>query len=170
MLRLFVTTLLFCLVTPLAAANIETGDPALDAAFVQIQDRDFTVKVQGVNALAASGHAKSGALLRGLLEGELRYVKKLKRLVWMQKEDGKYSAVDVFSDEKLGNFSKRKFKKLAINNAMRGQIRGLLAELELSDPDPAVRRTAVAEMIGNIDADSAARLGILRRRATHGRT
>ena len=33
---------------PLAAANIETGDPALDAAFAQLLDRDFDTKAEGV--------------------------------------------------------------------------------------------------------------------------
>ena len=69
MLRLFVTTLLFCLVTPLAAANIETGDPALDAAFVQILDRDFDVKVQGVAALAATGQPEKHEPFQPLPEG-----------------------------------------------------------------------------------------------------
>ena len=156
MLRLFVTTLLLCLVTPLAAAEIDTGDPALDAAFAQIQDRDFAVKAQGVTALATSGHAKSGVLLRGLLEGELRYLKEPKRLVWMQKEDGKYSAVDVLSGDSLGTFSTRKFKKFVINNAMRGQIRALLAELELTSPDAAVRLAAANELLENPEPEHAA--------------
>lgn len=50
MLRLLVATLLLCLVSPVMAAAIETGDPVLDAAFVQILDRDFATKAQGVAA------------------------------------------------------------------------------------------------------------------------
>ena len=46
-----------------------------------------------------------------------------------------------------GKQSKRKFKKLPLNNAMRSQLRGLLAELALSDPDPALRLAAVNSML-----------------------
>ena len=101
MLRILVTSLLLCLVSPLMAAGIETGDPVLDAAFEQIQDRDFATKAEGVNTLAASGHPKAIELLRGLLEGRLRYLKKNKRLVWMDKQDGKYVAVDALNARKL---------------------------------------------------------------------
>jgi urea transport system permease protein len=156
MLRLFVTTLLLCLMFPIMAADIETGDPTLDAAFVQIRDRDFSTKAQGVASLAKSDNPKAIELLRGLLEGKLRYLKKNKRLVWMQEKDGKQVAIDALTAENYGTFSKRKFKKLAINNKMRGQIGSLLAELELSDPDPAVRLASVTAMLEHTDPSQAA--------------
>ena len=147
MLRALVTILLLCLSTSLWAAGIETGDPALDAAFEKMLNRDFAIKAQGVDALAESGNPKAIELLRGVLEGRLRYLKKNKRLVWMEKKDGKYVAVDALNGESYGKTSKRKFKKLAINNKMRGQINGLLAGLELSDPDPEVRLASVNAML-----------------------
>ena len=156
MLRLIVTTLLLCLVSPLLAAAIETGDPALDAAFSQILDRNFDTKALGVTALAETGHPKATELLRGLLDGELRYLKKPNRLVWMREEGGDRVAIDALTGDNLGKQSKRKFKKLAINNAMRGQIRGRLAQLELSDPDPTVRLVAVKNMLDNSEPGHAA--------------
>ncbi len=53
--------------------------------------------------------------------------------------------------EDYGKFSKRKFKKLPINNKMRGQIGGLLAQMELADPDPAVRLASVNAMLEHTD-------------------
>ena len=155
MLRVFVTTLLLCLSTTALAAKIETGDPTLDAAFEQLLNRDFAIKAEGVNALAESGNPKAVELLRGVLEGRLRYLKKNKRLVWMEKQDGKYVAIDALNAEEYGKASKRKFKKLAINNKMRGQIKGLLAALELSDPDPAVRLASVNTMLQDSDPSQA---------------
>ncbi len=149
MLRILVTTLLLCLVSPSFAANIETGDATLDAAFAQLLERDFAIKAQGVDALARSGHPQTAELLSGLLEGRLRYLKKQKRLVWMeQRDDGRF-AIDVFSEQDYGKFSSRKFRKLAINNAMRGQIRAHLAELELASPDADVRLAAVNQLLDN---------------------
>jgi len=156
MLRTLVTTLLLCLSLPLLAAEIETGDAALDAAFAQILDRDFEVKGQGVAALAASGHPKAVELLRGLGEGELRYLKENSRLVWMREQAGETVAIDVLTGEDHGSYNKRKFKKLAINNAMRNQIDALLAGLELGSADPAVRLAAVNAMLENTDPGHAA--------------
>ena len=78
MLRFFVTTLLLCLASGPWAAGIETGDPTMDAAFAKMLDRDFAVKGQGATALAQSGHPQATELLRGVLEGRLRYLKKNK--------------------------------------------------------------------------------------------
>ena len=149
MLRIIAALLLLCLSSSAMTAEIETGDAGLDAAFVQLLDRDFEVKAQGVESLAASGHPLTTELLRGILEGELRYLAKPERLVWMRDIDGETVAIDVLNNENYGKTSKRKFKKLPINNAMRGQIRGLLAERELKDPDPEVRLVAVNQMLDN---------------------
>ncbi|MCP5416361.1 MAG: urea ABC transporter permease subunit UrtB [Chromatiaceae bacterium] len=156
MLRIIVTTLLLCLSTPLTAAEIETGDKMLDTAFAQLLDRDFDVKAAGVEMLAGSGHPQAGELLRGLLEGELRYLNQPARLVWMRERSGGKFAVDVLDGTDHGEFSARKFKKLPINNAMRAQIRSLLAQLELSDPNPAVRLKSVNAMLENPEPEHAA--------------
>ncbi|MCB1759661.1 MAG: urea ABC transporter permease subunit UrtB [Gammaproteobacteria bacterium] len=149
MLRFIVTLLLLCLGATLPAAEVETGDARLDAAFEQLLDRNFDVKALGVAALAESDHPKRAELLRGVLEGELRYLNKPPRLVWMREKDGDRHAIDALDGGDHGKFSSRKFKKLPINNAMRGQIRGLLAQLQLSDPDPEVRLKSVNEMLDN---------------------
>jgi urea transport system permease protein len=154
MLRIL-AALMFVLSATTFAADLETGDPALDAAFVQILDRDFDVKALGVKALAESGHPATIELMRGMLEGELRYLKQQKRLVWMQERDGERIAVDVLTGEDFGKTSKRKFKKLPMNNAMRGQLRGLLAERQLQVDDPAVRLEAVRELLGNTTPEHA---------------
>ncbi|MCB1803212.1 MAG: urea ABC transporter permease subunit UrtB [Gammaproteobacteria bacterium] len=166
MVRLFVTLLLVCLASATVAAEIETGDVTLDAAFEQLLDRNFDTKAQGVATLAGGSHPKTGELLRGILEGELRYLKENKRLVWMESRDDGTHAIDALNGTDYGTFSSRKFKKLAINNAMRGQIRALLAERELSDDDPAVRLNAVNAMLENVEPSFAQSFTALREKET----
>jgi urea transport system permease protein len=132
-------------------AEVDTGDPDLDAAFGQILDRDFAVKEQGVEALARSRHPKAGELLRGILDGELRFHKKTKRLVWATEKGGHFAITDALSGEGLGTEKKRMVKKIPINNQMRGRIEGLLAALNLGSPDPAVRLSAVQAMLARPD-------------------
>lgn len=156
MLRSVLAALLLCLLSPAFAAEIQTGNEALDGAFEQILNRDFSVKEGGVAALGKSGHEKVPDLLRGLLNGDLRYLNSNNRLVWMKSAGGETVAVDALSDEDYGKTSKRKFKRFVINNAMRGQIRSVLAELGLSNPDPAMRLRAVKEMLSNSEPEQAA--------------
>ncbi len=156
MLRFALAALLLCLLSPSHAAEIQTGDATLDAAFEQILDRNFGVKDEGVVAIAQSGHEKATELLRGLLDGELRYLKQNNRLVVMGREGGETVAIDALTGESYGKTSKRKFKRFTINNAMRGHIRSLLAEIGLSNPDPEMRLRAVKEMLSNSEPEHAA--------------
>ena len=148
-------TLILLLVSlPVLAVDITTDDPDLDAAFELLQERDFSRKAEGVELLGRSSHELTTILLRGLLEGDLRYLKSNGRLVWSKQEGGKRIAVDVLTGESLGPTSKRKFRKFGINNAMRGRVRVLLAELELNNPNPALRLAAVKSMIGKTGPES----------------
>jgi urea transport system permease protein len=96
-------------------AEVDTGDPELDAAFDQILSRDFGVKEQGIEALSRSRHPKAGELLRGILDGTLRFHKKTKRLVWATEQGGDFLITDALSGEHLGTEKKRKVKKIPIN-------------------------------------------------------
>ena len=132
-----------------SAANITTGDPDLDSAFAAILDRNFDTKASGIEALAASGHPQSTRLLRGILEGNLRVFKKEKRLVWFKAQGSKYALTDALNGNDLGVVSKRKAKKIAINNQLRSKIRTMLAALELGHADPEVRLAAAREMLAD---------------------
>jgi urea transport system permease protein len=149
MFRLLAGVLLLCLASATQAAEIETGDEQLDAAFALLLERDFAVKQQGVAALAASDHPQKTELLGGLLSGDLRYLRENSRLVWMRNQSDGRHAIDALTGEDYGKQGSRSFKRLPINNAMRGKIGALLAELRLRDADPGVRLTAVDEMLDN---------------------
>ncbi|MCP5137400.1 MAG: urea ABC transporter permease subunit UrtB [Gammaproteobacteria bacterium] len=135
----------------LCAAEVETGDAGLDAAFAQIMDSDFELKAQGIDALAATGHPKAEALLNGLFDGNLRLHRKTDRLVWAVDADGGYAITDVFSGEDLGIESSRKVRKLPINNEVRVRIQAALAALDLNSPEATRRLAAVESMLTRPD-------------------
>jgi urea transport system permease protein len=135
--------------TQASAAQIETDDPKLDAAFALILDRDFTVKAKGIEAIADSGHPQAAALLRGLLEGHLRRHQSSNRLVFVREQGSRFALTDAVTGEDLGLETKRKAKRLPINNLMRARIEAQLARLELTDPDPGVRLRAAEAMLEN---------------------
>src|SRR3569832_858137 len=57
--------------------------------------------------------------------------------------------------ESLGVTGRRDVKKIAINNALRGQLRGVIVCFSLSHKNPAVRLKAVQEIVKDMDAETA---------------
>ena len=147
MTRTLLFLLLCLLMLPAQAAKVETGDAQLDSAFSDLLGSDFERKQAAVQSIASSGHPKAFALIEGILNSDLFLLKSDKRLVFTKKNGRKYQATDAFSDEVLGEFSKRKLKKISINNAMRRDIRSLLATRDLDSPDAQARLAAVNSML-----------------------
>ena len=142
----------------ITTAQITTGDDELDAAFALLVDSDFELKTQGIELLANSTHEKANELLRAVLDGSLRQIKSERKLVYMTDKDEAYIAVDAISGETIGEFSKRKFKKLSINNALRTKIKAHLSTLELDSTDPTVRLRAVTALTERADATAILKL------------
>ena len=156
MARLILTLLTLCLLAPVQAADVDTGDPDLDAAFTLLLDRDFDRKAEGITRLAHASNPATPDLLKGLMDGNLRYLKSPFRVVWAVEKGGTTTAVDAITGESLGETSKHKFKRFVVNNALRGQIRGLLAERNLDSPDPDVRVAAVRLLLDDVDPQQTA--------------
>lgn len=149
------TAILFCLsllsfyTSSVYAGKVETGNDKLNEAFNILLGRDFNSKYKAIEQISDSGYSKSTELLKGILEGNLRLHKSTKRLVWIEKKGSKYQATDVFTNEVLGEFKKRKLKKFAINNQMRRQVKNLLAIQNLTSTDTEKRILAVQSMLSN---------------------
>ncbi len=83
-----------------------------------------------------------------ILKGELFYIKKTDQLVYRQRlENKKYLATAIFDNRELGEFKKRKLKKVGINNKLRGEIKSIIATLQISSTDPDVRKNAALEIL-----------------------
>ena len=93
-------------------------------------------------------------LLQAMLKGKLYYKKSDKQVVYTNKTDNKYFIADVVSNEKLGQISKRKLKKITVNNKLRRQLRAFIAQLSLENKNPKVRLAAIQEMMGVASNDA----------------
>ncbi len=133
------------------AISVETGDDVLDKAFTTLTGKNFSAKAEALQQIIASGHPQANALVEGVLDGTLRVHKKSARLVWVEAQDKKYQATDVFTGKELGLFKSRKLKKITINNALRKQIRAALALRDLTSPGAALRLKAVEVMLNTPD-------------------
>jgi len=140
----------------LFASAVKASEPGtLESALPLLTERAFAKKAEAIDRIAESGDPRASKILNAVLEGQVYYRKADKRLTYAEKDGRKYKLTDVLTDESLGTVSRRTAKKVSINNTLRGQLRGAIAKLELSDPDPAVRLAAVNAMLDKLDEDRA---------------
>jgi len=113
--------------------------------------KNLNDKAQAVSLLATNNHPRTTEVLEALLEGELFYRKSDKLLLIALKQDRQYAIADALTGEDLGVVKKREIKKVRSNNAVRKQIRAILALKELNHPDADIRYQAVNTMLSNPD-------------------
>ena len=127
-------------------------DPNYQASFEQLVcrlvDADYDEKAVIIESIANSGHEKSLFVIKSLLNADLFYSKKTKDVVTREKlENKKYLGTSVLSDKAIGEFKKRKLKKIGINNSLRRTINGVVAELQISSSDIKQREAAALELL-----------------------
>ncbi|MES9970223.1 MAG: urea ABC transporter permease subunit UrtB [Candidatus Thiodiazotropha sp.] len=142
---------------PLAVSLAEDEIGALERAGELLKSRKFSDKSQAVELLTRDAGEPAVALLKALLNSRLYYIKKDKQLVIIgEKSKEGYQVSDALNHQSLGTLSKRKIKKISLNNRLRSQIRSALAVAELRSPDGEKRLAAVNQMLDRPKAEYAA--------------
>ena len=157
----WLSSLVLVIATLAAFVVHASSDDGFAQAVGMLATTNFKVKGQAVDEIAALRHPNTRAVLGALLDGSLHFRKEDKRVFVLEEAGGGVALTDAATMEAAGSGSARDFTKITTNNQLRKQLKGVLASFALTDPDPDVRRAAVAEMMRSLDADSAA---ILRNR------
>lgn len=126
--------------------------------------KDFQSKGRAIDLLAESNDPRARPILTALLAGRLFHVRKTGALVLAEKEGRTYRISDALSGAVAGTVKKRALRKVTINNRLRSRLKGVLARMDLSDPDASVRLAAVNAMLATLDPGSIDLLEQLRAR------
>ncbi|GGO82086.1 branched-chain amino acid ABC transporter permease [Marinobacterium nitratireducens] len=116
----------------------------------------FDQRARGVALLVEQEHPRTEEILHLLKDGELYYRKDDDRLFIVRSADTGAEALDLLDGSAVIIEKKRDFRKVTLNNLMRGQISQALAELGLKAEDPERRAAAVRELLGALDPDTVA--------------
>lgn len=129
------------------------SDTFFDQSMDKLLGKNFKSVTQGIELLAQSNDERAEQVLQTLLAGDLYRLKKEKRLVTIQEEQGKgYLVVDILvADKTYEVSSKRKIKRVAINNTLRTKIKAAIAQIQLTDTNPAKRSAAVISLFDVVD-------------------
>ena len=150
MLRLFPLLLFFVMSFNASAAVSETQQSALPALVEQLPNTKLNKMAPLIEQIAATSTPQVSDILQPLMDGDLYYLKADKRVVSVFKNQQKqYELTDVLTAEVLPAVSKSAIKKVRTNNRLRGQIRDLLANLDLTSTDADIRITALKQLLDN---------------------
>ena len=142
--------------TPL---DFATAVQALNAA-------SFQDKQQAIAALVSLGDERTRTVLRAMQNGNLHYRKSDDKVVIVAETETGFALTDPLSGAALGEVGKRDTKKISINNTLRNVLREAGARLSLGSKQAEVRRAAVDELTGNLDAPGIALLEAARAQET----
>ena len=149
MLRLF-SVLLFCLLSWNASAtdNALPSEAMLPSLIKQLPISKLKQMAPLIDQIAATSAPQVRNTLQSLLAGELYYLKANKQVVHAQKNaQKKYQLTDILSGNALPAVKKSALKKIKTNNRLRGQIRNILANLDLNNSDKAIRIGALNQLL-----------------------
>lgn len=127
--------------------------PVLEDGVKLLSAKSFRDKAKGIEMIGSSGDPQAERILNELLQGQLFFTKKDKILVYGTKVDRNYEITSVFGGEELGVVKKRELKKIGINNKLRTTIKQLLARINLTNPDPQIRKKAVEELLASVSPE-----------------
>jgi urea transport system permease protein len=116
----------------------------------------------------------SKPILDGWLNGDLYYFndkqsEQYKQLYLIQSIKTATSAQSVWDESSLSIENARQFKKVRVNNKLRGILRGEIASIGLNSSNPDVRYKAVLDLLGTKDSNIIDRLAVLRTSESEGK-
>jgi len=125
-------------------------DPTLANLVKQLPRTKLQKMAPLVEKISQTNHPKTRDLLQYLMDGELYYIKSGRAVVRAQAGDNKqYILSDVLGEKTYQPVAKSKISKVKTNNRLRGTIRSLIAQIELTSPDKIVRLEAVKQLLDN---------------------
>jgi urea transport system permease protein len=145
---------------PVTADAAPTAPPpaptSLDGILALLPDADFSTKRDLVAGLVTEGSPAARTTLAAMLDGRLFYRLSDRGVVVAAAEADPLVIADLHTGKPLGSAPAADFDRIGTNNQLRKVLRGAIAELDLANPDSAVRLSAVQEIMRTIDADTAA--------------
>ncbi len=135
------------------ADAIDEGNTVLSfpELVASLTTKKFDEKAVIIKKIQESEHPQSLIILSKLLDGKIYYKKDDKTVVIADITKKTASIINASTGEPLGQTTKKKLKKVGINNKLRRALNSSIAQLSLNNEDPKIRKSAVVEMFKNMD-------------------
>ena len=139
-------------VNGLNAEEIKANEDSIQNSFKLFSSKSFKDKTVAINSIADSGNPIAVAVLSALLEGKVYYNKKNKDIIVINEVTSKnYDLINPISNSTIGVKTnkelKKEYKKVGINNKLRGLLNEKLASLTIFNDDKNIRLSAARNML-----------------------
>jgi len=135
-------------------ADAESPAPSFNQLINALPSADYDEKSLLLSQLMQLEDERILSLFTLLLNGDLQYVKKSNAVVTVIKQEKLFLATDYLTNELLGEFKKRKLKKIGINNNLRRELKNYIAELQIFSKQVNIRHQAALDLLKSADQDS----------------
>ncbi len=140
----------------LHAADHTNSDSLIQSSFRLLSSKSFADKATAINSIAESGSSHAVLVLSSILEGNLYYHKKNKNMVLVTETTPKhYEITDPLTEALVSTKSKKelrkKYKKVGINNKLRGLLNEKLATLTIYSKDKSTRLRSTRKLLKNLN-------------------
>jgi urea transport system permease protein len=145
------------------AAQAQAPGDLFLAGLGELREASYAEKEQIADRLGATGHPTARPVLAALLEDRLYVRESDERVVIVAAADdnlAEWTLSDPLTLKSAGSAPRDALVKIGTNNHVRRVVRTVIARLDLSSPDPAVRLAAVDEMLRDLDDSSVALLRV----------
>jgi len=122
-------------------------DSTFEYALNNLNQKSFIKKAKALQTFSQLNDARVLPVLSALLDNKLYYIKKTKQVGYAKKEEASYTLRSPVDATIIGNYKKRKIKKVSLNNKLRTTIRQTIAGIQLFSDDKNVRLTAASNII-----------------------
>lgn len=137
---------------PVQSASASAADQSLEALTRSLIKASFSEKKAIAKRISASSNDLKRVVLNALENNQLFYKKSDKDIIVLTpRTEGGYLATSVFSDKTLVLSGKRDVKKIRTNNKLRGDIRGLIAQINIQSDDEDIRLAAAKSILSAPD-------------------
>lgn len=138
------------------STNPSANQPTVELAplMLSLTQEKYSKLLPVLNKIEANSDESILPLFRTMMKGNLYFIKKNKELVALITEGNQRRYQGIFSQKIVTNLSKQEVSKIKVNNRLRSYLRNAIARIQLTSTSAEVRKSAVLELLSNLDEET----------------
>ncbi|QJQ96953.1 urea ABC transporter permease subunit UrtB [Halomonas sp. PA5] len=153
--RIVTSWLLLCLLALMPSLATAQQEERAQALLEALDVSSFPAKGEAIATIAASEDERARDWLQALLDGRLQRADDGRFVIVLDNSGRDWPVADALTGEALGEMSRRDLERIGINNALRNQLRSVIAVVDLYASNVTLRRASAERLLGEMDADLA---------------
>ncbi|MDP4547198.1 urea ABC transporter permease subunit UrtB [Marinobacter sp. MDS2] len=144
--------IVWCIAFGPSLATAQVQDDAAQMLLQRLVEASNAERTAVLKQISESGDERAREWLEAFSAGKLATVKENGTTVVVLSNVGRnWTVASALNGENLGKVSRRALATVRVNNALRSEVEGLLAVIDLTAANPDVRLAAARDLLGEVD-------------------